>query len=98
MRQGRGNLFLLFRRWRTHIQHVYLDLRLLRGRRRSLGGLLLRYYVPGKSDREESKGEDENQISGHAGILNEMHGILNFKKSASSRLPLERRKINLWQT
>jgi hypothetical protein len=52
-----------------------------------MGGLLLRYYLPCKSDREKSKGEDGNQISGHAGILNEMPGILNFKKLPSSRLP-----------
>jgi len=63
-----------------------------------LGGLLLRFCLERKSYREKSKAEEGNQISGHAGILNEMAGILNFKKLASSRRPHERRKINLWQT
>ena len=45
-----------------------------------MGRRLLRWSLPCNREREEGNGEDENQISEHEGILNEMTRISKFQK------------------
>ena len=64
-RQRGRDFLLLFRRGGADVQHVDLDLRLLRGGR--VGRLLL----SPQGQREKAGPKDESCVSVHAGILTE---------------------------